>query len=117
MSRPLRIEYAGAVYHVMSHGNDKRSIFADDLDRERFLLQLKECSENYKVEVLSYVLMSNYYHFLLKTREANLSKFMQWMNVDLKEYKQKGMVAHGRSTNDIAEYLAREYDTSGRAFV
>jgi REP element-mobilizing transposase RayT len=80
MARPLRIEYAGAWYHVTSRGNERREIFRDDKDRMRFLEALRESIERFKVEVHCYVLMSNHFHFLLRTREANLSRFMQRFN-------------------------------------
>ena len=81
MTRPLRIEYPGAWYHVTTRGNEQREIFRDDKDRIRFLEALEESIERFKVEVHCYVLMSNHFHFLLRTSEANLSRFMHRFNV------------------------------------
>ena len=86
MSRALRIEYPGAWYHVTSRGNERGEIFRDDKDRERFLRVLEESVEGYKVEVHCYVLMSNHFHFLLRTPEANLSRFMHRFNVAYPTY-------------------------------
>jgi len=80
MARPLRIEYPGAWYHVTCRGNERASIYRDDDDRRRFLQVLEESAETFAVEVHCYVLMSNHFHFLLKTPEANLSRFMQRFN-------------------------------------
>ena len=86
MARQLRIEYPGAWYHVTSRGNERGDIFEDDKDRIRFLGSLEESIERYKVEVHCYVLMSNHFHFLLRTREANLSRFMQRFNTAYTAY-------------------------------
>ncbi len=79
MARPCRIEYEGALYHVLARGNDRRNVFTDDRDRFRFLDITGEMSERFEVEVMAYVLMDNHYHLLLRTRRANLSKSMQWL--------------------------------------
>ena len=73
-------------YHVTSRGNERREIFRDDKDRGRFLEALKESIEKFKVEVHCYVLMSNHFHILLRTREANLSRFMQRFNTAYTAY-------------------------------
>ena len=86
MARPLRIEYQGAWYHVTSRGNERGKIFRDDKDRVRFLEALRESIERFKVEVHCYVLMSNHFHFLLRTLEANLSRFMQRFNTAYTAY-------------------------------
>lgn len=62
MVRPLRIEYPGAWYHVTCRGNERREIFTDDRDRERFLEILAANKELYGLQVHGYVLMAN--HFL-----------------------------------------------------
>lgn len=94
MARQWRIEYEGALYHVMSRGNDGRVIMSDDEDREVFLSVLGEMSERFEIEVHSWVLMSNHYHLLLKTRRANLSKGMQWFGAT---YTRRYNVKHKRS--------------------
>jgi REP element-mobilizing transposase RayT len=81
MARAWRIEYEGALYHVLSRGNDRRDVFVDDDDRSMFLKCLAEAGERFAIDVLAYVLMGNHYHILLRTRRANLSKAMQWLGV------------------------------------
>jgi putative transposase len=81
MSRPWRIAYAGALYHVLSRGNERRNVFISDDDRRLFLDTLGEVSERFEVDICAYVLMDNHYHLLLRTRRANLSKIMQWLGV------------------------------------
>ena len=81
MARAWRIEYEGGLYHVLSRGNQRQAIFADDEDRQVFLTTLSEMAERFEVEVCTYVLMSNHYHLLLRTRRANLSRAMQWFGV------------------------------------
>jgi len=72
MARALRIEYPGAVYHVMARGNHRRDIFKDDPDRRRFLETLGEACGKTGWLVHAYVLMRNHYHLLLVTPESNL---------------------------------------------
>lgn len=80
MSRPLRIEFAGALYHVTSRGDRREDIFLDDGDRELFLVVLSEAVEAYNWSVHSYCLMGNHYHLLLETPDSNLSKGMRHLN-------------------------------------
>jgi len=80
MGRPLRIEYAGALYHVTSRGNERRKIFRDDTDRERFLDILCDYHKRYGILIHSYVLMGNHYHLVLETPQGNLLKVMHGLN-------------------------------------
>ena len=79
MPRKPRVEYEGAVYHVMDRGDRLEAIYLDDGDRELFLKTLGEACERTGWRVHSYVLMSNHYHLLLETVEPNLSSGMQWL--------------------------------------
>ena len=80
MSRPLRIEYPGAVYHITSRGNEKKPVFKDDQDRENFLNTLQHVNKRYNWICHAYCLMTNHFHLVVQTPEANLSKGMQWLN-------------------------------------
>ncbi len=80
MARPLRIEYPGAVYHITSRGNAKKSIFRDDRDRERFLEILSSVVKRYNWLCYGYCLMDNHYHLLIETPDVNLSKGMRQLN-------------------------------------
>ena len=79
MARPVRIEYAGAVYHVMARGNHGRPIFADDLDRKAWLNTLGQACEKTGWRIHAWVLMRNHYHLLVETPEANWVAGMKWL--------------------------------------
>jgi putative transposase len=79
MARGIRIEYAGAFYHVMARGNRRERIFHDDADRGFFLQTLGEVCERTGWRVHAWVLMKNHYHLMLETPEANLVEGMQWL--------------------------------------
>ena len=79
MSRPLRIQYPGAVYHVMARGNHGQEIFQDDRDRRCFLETLGEACEKTGWRIHAYVLMGNHYHLLVETPEGNLVEGMKWV--------------------------------------
>jgi len=80
MARPLRLEFAGALYHVTSRGNRREEIYLDDQDRRRFLTLLAEVCERFNWRVHAYCLMSNHYHLLIETPDANLSRCMRQVN-------------------------------------
>ena len=79
MARPLRIEYEGAYYHILSRGNKQEVIFLADHDRQTFLKTIARMSERFEVTIIAYVLMDNHYHLLIRTNRPNLSKSMQWL--------------------------------------
>ena len=80
MARPLRIEYPGAVYHITSRGNEKKSVFKDDEDRETFLRILTHVNKRYHWLCHAYCLMDNHYHLLVETPDGNLSLGMRQLN-------------------------------------
>ena len=80
MARPLRIEFPGAVYHVTSRGNARAPIFLGDPDRHLFLDTLGDVVEQHRWLCHAYCLMTNHYHLLLETPEANLSRGMRQLN-------------------------------------
>ncbi len=80
MPRPIRIEYENAYYHVMNRGAGYRDIFHGEKDFEAFLLTLAEAHQRFGIQVLCYCLMSNHYHLLIKTPEANLGRAMRHIN-------------------------------------
>lgn len=75
----MRIQYPGAVYHVMARGNHGQEIFQDDRDRQCFLETLGEACEKTGWRIHAYVLMSNHYHLLVETPEGNLVEGMKWV--------------------------------------
>lgn len=80
MARPLRIEYARAVYHVTSRGNARKKIFADNQDREIFIAALGAVVKRYNWLCHAYCLMDNHYHLMIETPDANLSIGMRQLN-------------------------------------
>lgn len=79
MARPLRIQFPGAVYHVMARGNRGQDVFRDDRDRQCFVDTLGEACEKTGWEIHAYVLMGNHYHLLVETPEGNLVSGMKWV--------------------------------------
>lgn len=77
MARPVRIEYPGAMYHVMNRGNQRNQVFFTKDDYKLFLEKLSIFAEEYNIQVICYCLMPNHFHLYLRTPEANLSRFMQ----------------------------------------
>ena len=114
MVRPLRIEYPNAVYHVTCRGNERKSIFKDDKDRNSFLDVLNQSREIYNIEVFSYVLMKNHFHLLIKTPLGNLGMFMRHFNITYTSYfnrrhRRVGHLYQGRYKSmliDTEEYLS-----------
>jgi len=80
MARPLRIEFNGGYYHVISRGQRRDPIFLEVRDRERFLELLGETGEKHGAPVHAYVLMGNHYHLLISTPRGNLVKAIKWLN-------------------------------------
>jgi len=80
MSRPLRLEYPGAIYHLTSRGNARQKIFWGDSDRELFLRILAQIVSRYGWLCHGYCLMDNHYHLLVETPKANLSLGMRQLN-------------------------------------
>ena len=89
MARALRAEYEGAFYHVTSRGNDRSRIFFNKTDFEKFKAYLSEGINKFGYRLHAYVLMSNHYHLLLETPNANLSKIMHYLNSSYTTYINK----------------------------
>ena len=80
MSRPLRIEFEGAWYHVMNRGAARCWVFNTDEQREYFLSLLADVHSRFGAEVHAYCLMGNHYHLLLRTPRGNLQRIMRHIN-------------------------------------
>jgi putative transposase len=101
MARPLRIEYAGALYHVTARGNARQNIYFSDEDRKNFLDTLAWVCERNHWLCHAYCLMSNHYHLLIETNTPTLSKGMKLLNGTYTQYvnrtyKRVGHVFQGR---------------------
>ena len=80
MTRPLRIEFEGAFYHIISRGNEKSNIYRDIKDRKNFLDILRVLVKRFQWKVHTYCLMDNHYHLLVETPLPNLSEGMRQLN-------------------------------------
>ncbi len=101
MARPLRLEFAGALYHVTSRGDRQEDIYLEDKDRETFLDVLSEVCNRFNWIVHAYCLMTNHYHLLIETPDANLSQGMRQLNgvytqTFNRQHKRVGHVFQGR---------------------
>ena len=94
MSRPLRLEFPNALYHVTSRGDRRENIYEDDDDRLKFLEILGMVVADYNWLCHGYCLMDNHYHLIIETLEGNLSKGMRQLNG---VYTQASNRRHGRS--------------------
>jgi putative transposase len=74
--RPFRVELAGAVYHVIARGNERKAIFRDDLDRNVYLERLAQCRSRFQFRVLGYCLMNNHVHLALERGPVAISRAM-----------------------------------------
>ncbi|MGB6043336.1 MAG: transposase [Pirellulales bacterium] len=108
MARPLRVEYEGALYHVMSRGIERRDIVADDRDRGRWLEWLERTVETYDWQLHAFVLMDNHQHLFVGTPRANLSAGMQHLNGSYTSYfnrrhRRAGHLFQGRFKAQLVE--------------
>lgn len=80
MTRPLRLEFSGAIYHVTSRGDRREDIYLTDEDRQDWLEVLRQTCERFNWVVHAWCQMSNHYHLLLETVDGNLSRGMRQLN-------------------------------------
>ena len=79
MPRQLRIDFPGAIHHVMSRGDRRENIYVDDVDRQDFLKTLAEACQKTDWQVHAYCLMRNHFHLVVETPHANLADGMHWL--------------------------------------
>jgi len=101
MSRPLRIEFPNALYHVTARGDRREDIFEDDEDRKLFLETLGEVIDQFNWVCYAWCLMDNHYHLLIQTPDGNLSKGMRQLNgvytqASNRRHKRVGHLFQGR---------------------
>ena len=101
MSRPLRIEFAGALYHVTARGDRRKAIYLEEDDFHIFLNILNDVCMQYNWVIHAYCLMTNHYHLLVETPDANLSKGMRQLNGVFsqsinRKYRRVGHLFQGR---------------------
>ncbi len=113
MSRPLRIEYNDAWYHIMNRGRRSEKIFLDISDYLSFFKVLEEAVDLWKIHICAYCLMPNHYHLLIQTPKANISRCMRHINGVYTQrfnrtYKTDGQLFRGRYKSILVgeeEYL------------
>ena len=76
MARPIRLEVAGGLYHVIVRGNERRAVFRDDVDRRRYLGRLAHYREKFSFQLLAYCLLDNHIHLAVETGKWPLSGIM-----------------------------------------
>jgi REP-associated tyrosine transposase len=114
MPRKLRLEYPGAMYHVMSRGERREKIYLHDVDRQDFIKTLAEACQKTGWQVHAYCLMPNDYHVVLETPEPNLVAGMAWLQstytIRLKHrHKLFGQVFSGRYGAQLVEGSGNGY--------
>ena len=115
MPRKLRIEYPGAIYHVMSRGDRRENIFWNDQDRESFLLALSEACAKTEWQVHAYCLMRNHFHLVVETPQANLVAGMKWL---LGVYTKRFNISHKLCGHLFAgRYKALVVEGSGNGYL
>jgi putative transposase len=108
VSRPLRLEFPGAIWHVTSRGNERRDIYRDDRDRRCFLNFLGDVVVERRWLLHAWVLMSNHYHLLIETPGVGLSRGLKWLNQQYAEmfnarYERVGHLFQGRFKGILVE--------------
>lgn len=108
MARPLRLEFPGALYHVISRGIEKRKIFISKEDKEDLLYLIERTHKRHNIFLHSYCIMSNHYHLLMETPDGNLARAMHSLNASYaqrfnKRHERCGPVFQGRYKALLAE--------------
>jgi putative transposase len=108
MARRLRLQYPGAIYHLMARGNGRQAIVRDDADRGRLQEDLGKAAMRCSWRVYPFVIMSNHLHIVLKTPQPNLARGMQaflsgYANVWARRHKFSGHVFQGRYRTELVE--------------
>ena len=120
MARALRIEYAGACYHIVNRGVERRRIFGVARDHERFLRLCYRLKARYSVSLYSYCLMPNHYHLFMRTDRPNLHDFMQELDGRYSQYYNRrcarvGPLFQGRYKAIVVQ--ADEYGTKVARYI
>lgn len=108
MARSLRLEFEGAIYHLLARGNERRRIVRAEADREQFLNLLERSCARYEVSLLAFVLLPNHFHLIAQTRRGNLSRWMHWLMVSYTtwfnwRYRRSGHLFQGRYKSFVVE--------------
>ena len=105
MARPLRIEYAGAIYHVLSRGDRREAIFRTEADRKLFLELLARTCQRTGWQIHAYCLMGNHFHLVVETPRGNLSAGMQWLlGSYTQQFNRRHAIAFTTAENKQCQY-------------
>jgi REP element-mobilizing transposase RayT len=111
----LRVEYAGAIYHVMNRDGHREDIFRDEEDRRRFLSTLGQACEKTEWQAHAYCLMRNHFHLVMETPRPNLVAGMKWL---LGVYTKRYNIRHKLCRHLFAgRYKAVHVDDSGGGYL
>jgi len=113
VARRLRNLYAG-IYHLAAHGSDTRHLFVSDADREGFLERLAAICQRFELALLSYVLLGNHYHALVRIPDARLSQALQRLHTEYSRWHNR---RHGRSAHLFCAHALTREITSDRQLV
>ena len=114
MPRQIRLQYAGAIYHVMSRGDRRDDIFLDDVDRPEFLATLAAASQKTGWRIHAYCLMRNHFHLVVETPEPNLVDGMSWLlsTYTIRLNRRHGLAGHvfsGRYKSLLVDHSGNDY--------
>ena len=117
MARPLRMDVEDGWYHVTARGIDRHTIFGDEREFCHFQDLLSETVDRYRIVVHAWVQMTNHYHLVVQTPDANLSGAMQWLNVSYavwynKRRQRVGPLLQGRFKSIPVQDSAWAYELS-----
>ena len=126
MARPPRALHEG-IYHLAAHGSDTRYLFVNDEDREDFLRRLAAMCERFELPLLSWVLLGNHYHALLRIPDARLSPALQRLHTEYSRHhnRRHSRSAHlfrahaltneisSRAGNELVEFIRRGCERGG----
>lgn len=108
MGRKPRIQYYGAIYHIIQRGNNSGLVFKEEKDKLYLLELLNESRDIYDFKIFAYVIMDNYYHLLMRTFNISISRIMHNINSKYAKYYnlkmgRRGPVFKGRYTSVLIQ--------------
>lgn len=117
MARKARVEFEGALYHVLERGDRREAIVRDEEDRKRFLETLGAACTRTGWRVHAYVLMSNHYHLMVETPQSNLVAGMRWFQTTYsarfnRRHRLSGHLFQGRYKAVVVDPEARDYSAT-----
>ena len=108
MARPLRVQFEGALYHLVVRANNRQPLFRDHQDRRRYLGLLSRYRGQFGCKLYAYVLLNRHVHLLMETPRANVSKVMQCLGTSYtlyfnRRHKRRGTLCEGRYMSRLVD--------------